>query len=82
MRQREIGRMARLVAEREAADAAGLDLATFRAWVASGKLPKPIPDCNKWDVKAIDAAIDRISGLGGPSNALDAWRAKGHARTP
>jgi predicted site-specific integrase-resolvase len=73
--------MARLVAEREAADAAGLDLATFRAWVASGKLPKPIPDCNKWDVKAIDAAIDRISGLGGPSNALDAWRAKGHART-
>jgi hypothetical protein len=74
--------MARLVAEREAADAAGLDLATFRAWVASGKLPKPIPDCNKWDVKAIDAAIDRISGLGGPSNALDAWRAKGHARTP
>ena len=74
--------MPRLVAEREAADAAGLDLATFRAWVASGKLPKPIPDCNKWDVKAIDAAIDRISGLGGPSNALDAWRAKGHARTP
>jgi hypothetical protein len=73
--------MARLVSEKEAADAAGLDLATFRAWVASGKLPKPIPDCNKYDVKAIDAAIDRVSGLGGPTNALDAWRAKGHART-
>ena len=74
--------MARIVAEREAADAAGLDLATFRAWVASGKLPPPIADCNKFDIKAIDAAIDRISGLGGPANALDAWRAKGHARTP
>ena len=69
--------MARLVAEKEAADAAGLDLATFRAWVANGKLPKPIPDCNKYDIKAIDAAIDRISGLGGPANALDSWRAKG-----
>ena len=30
--------MARLVAEKEAADAAGLDLATFRAWVASGQI--------------------------------------------
>jgi hypothetical protein len=68
--------MARLVAEKEAAEVAGLDLSTFRAWVASGKLPKPIPDCNKYDIKAIDAAIDRVSGLGGPANALDAWRAK------
>ena len=69
--------MARLVAEKEAADAAGLDLATFRAWVACGKLPKPIPDLNKYDLKAIDAAIDRVSGLGGSANALDGWRAKG-----
>lgn len=73
--------MARLVAEKEAADAVGLDLATFRAWVAGGKLPKPLADCNKYDLKAIDAAIDRVSGLGGPANALDAWRAKGHARS-
>jgi hypothetical protein len=74
--------MARLVTEREAADAIGLDLATFRAWVGSGKLPKPIPDCGKYDLKAIDAALDRVSGLGGASNALDAWKAKGqgHAR--
>jgi hypothetical protein len=73
--------MARLVTEKEAADAVGIDLATFRAWVASGKLPKAIPDCGKYDVKAIDAAIDRLSGLGGPSNALDAWKARGqHAR--
>lgn len=73
--------MARLVAEKEAADAVGLDLATFRAWVAGGKLPKPLEGCNKYDLKAIDAAIDRVSGLGGPANALDAWRAKGHARS-
>jgi hypothetical protein len=68
--------VARLVTEKEAAEAIGLELATFRAWVELGRLPKAIPDCGKFDLKAIDAAIDRISGLGGPSNALDAWRAK------
>ena len=33
-----------------------------------------LPDCGKFDLKAIDAALDRISGLGNASNALDAWR--------
>jgi hypothetical protein len=72
--------MPRLVSEKEAADAIGLELATFRAWVSSGRLPPPIADCGKFDLKAIDAALDRVSGLGGSSNALDAWRAK-NART-
>ncbi len=73
--------MTRLVTEKEAAEGVGLDLATFRAWVNSGKLPKAMPDCGKFDMKAIDAALDRISGLGGPTNALDAWRTKHHARS-
>jgi hypothetical protein len=68
--------MARLVNEKDAADAVGLDLATFHEWVSSGRLPRPIADCGKYDLKAIDAAIDRISGLGSPANALDAWRSK------
>ena len=76
--------MVRLVSEKEGAEAIGLDLATFRSWVSCGRLPQPIPDCGKFDLKALDAALDRISGLGGPSNALDAWKAKGsrNARTP
>jgi hypothetical protein len=65
---------ARLASEKEAAEAIGLDLATFRSWVASGRLPNPIPDCGKYDLKAIDAALDRVSGLGTATNALDAWR--------
>jgi predicted DNA-binding transcriptional regulator AlpA len=73
--------MRRLVTEKEAAEIVGLELATFRAWVSSGRLPQPIPDCGTFDLKAIDAALDRISGLGSPINALDAWRAKS-ARTP
>lgn len=76
-------RLARLVGEKEAAAALGIELATFRSWVASGKLPKPIAECGKYDLKALDAALDRLSGLGGASNALDAWKAKRqNARTP
>jgi predicted site-specific integrase-resolvase len=71
--------MARLATEKEAAEAIGLELATFRTWVQAGRLPGPIPDCGRFDLKALDAAIDRISGLGA-ANALDAWRAKAHAR--
>jgi hypothetical protein len=65
--------MARLVTEKQAAEAVGLDVATFRAWVAAGKLPKSIPDCDKFDLKAIDAALDRVSGLGTAASALYAW---------
>ena len=71
--------MARLATEKEAADSIGLDLATFKAWVECGKLPGPIADCGKYDLKALDVAIDRVSGIGNASNALDAWRGK-HAR--
>ena len=45
----------RLASEKEAAEAIGIELATFRSWVASGRLPQPIPDCGKFDMKAIDA---------------------------
>jgi hypothetical protein len=68
--------MARLVGEKEAAAAVGVELATFKHWVEIGRLPKPLADCDKYDLKAIDQAIDRISGLGSATNALDAWRAR------
>ena len=70
---------ARLASEQRAAEEVGLDVATFRAWVKCGKLPKPLPDCGKFDLRAIDAALDRISGLSTPANALDAWRDKHRA---
>jgi hypothetical protein len=81
-RQREDGsRMPRLVGEKEAAeDVVGVELSVFRAWVAAGRLPKPMPDCGKYDRKALDAALDKLSGLGGPSNALDAWRVRNRSK--
>jgi predicted site-specific integrase-resolvase len=66
--------MARLKNEKESAEYIGLEVATFRAWVESGRLPQPIPDCGKYDAKALDLALDRISGINSPTNALDAWR--------
>jgi hypothetical protein len=76
--------MPRFATEKEAATALGVELAIFKGWVECGRLPKPLPDCGKYDLKAIDAAVDRMSGLGSSTNALDAWReTKGakHARS-
>ena len=53
----------RLVSEVEAAVQIGLDLAMFRAWVAAGRLPHALPDCGKYDMKAIHLALDRVSGI-------------------
>jgi hypothetical protein len=42
-----------------------------------------VVEIQKYDLKALDKALDRLSGLETASNALDAWRAKGavNART-
>ena len=53
--------MARLKNEKESAEYIGLEVATFRAWVESGRLPQPIPDCGKYDAKALDLAPDECT---------------------
>jgi hypothetical protein len=53
----------RLASELQAAAEIGLDLATFRAWVAEGRLPQALPDCGKYDMKAIHLILDRMSGI-------------------
>lgn len=73
--------MPRLLSEKQAADEIGLELSTFRHLVNCGRLPKPLDDCGKFDIKACDAAIDAMSGLdagqgGRAGNALDAWKSK------
>ncbi|MEC9369539.1 MAG: hypothetical protein VX871_12705 [Pseudomonadota bacterium] len=71
--------MSRLKTEKAAAAEIGCDLATFRSWVAGQRLPKPLAECGLYDMRAIDAALDRMSGIGLASNTLDSWRAKRHA---
>jgi hypothetical protein len=53
----------RLLSEAQAAAQIGLELAIFRSWVADGRLPRALPDCGKYDMKAIDLALDRLSGI-------------------
>jgi hypothetical protein len=48
--------------------------------VATGRLPKPLPELDRYDMKAIHAALDRMSGIGCSGNALDRWRETRNAR--
>ena len=72
--------MTRFRSETEAAKALGIPLSTFRSWVESGILPKTLPDLGLYDMKALEKACDRISGLGSSENALDAWRQRRTAK--
>ena len=61
----------RLANEVQAAALIGLDLTTFRKWVADGRFPRALPDCGKYDLKAIHLALDRMSNIAsspGPTN--------------
>lgn len=68
--------MSRLMSEGAAAAHFGIPLATFRHLVTCGRLPGPFDEIGLYDTKAIDAALDRMSGLGTAPNARDAWREK------
>jgi hypothetical protein len=59
-----ISMMPRGMSREDAAAYAGCaTLSAFNDWVRRGIMPRPIPGTHKWDRKAIDAALDRLSGL-------------------
>jgi GYF domain 2 len=64
----------RLASEVQAAVQIGLDLATFRAWVAAGQLPHALPGCSKYDMKAIHLALDRMSGIASGEDGVESDR--------
>jgi hypothetical protein len=55
----------------------------FNDWVRRGIMPRPIPGTRKWDRKAIDAALDQISGLDSKIrpqlSPYDEWKASQNA---
>lgn len=61
----QLGLRPRLVDAHIAAAYVGLSVGAFLAAVDAGRYPKPLADGRRklWDLKAIDAAIDRRSGL-------------------
>lgn len=52
-------------------------LSAFNYRVAQGLLPRAIPGTRTWDRKALDAAMDKASGIksDGATTELDEWLA-------
>lgn len=69
--------MIRLLTIAEAAEYCRLTTEGFRAWQEKGLVPGPIPGTRRWDRKALDLALDRLSGLDTASSAFKRWR-QGH----
>jgi len=53
----------RLLSKQEAAAYCGVSLSTFHGWVKAGHMPAPLFGSKRWDKKAIDARLDKASGL-------------------
>lgn len=54
----------------------------YNTWVRRGIVPGPIPGTRRWDRKAIDAALDRRSGLtNDPATSFEEW-ARANADSP
>lgn len=68
----------RCLTREQAAEYCGLSPAGFSTWQKQGLVPGPIPGTNRWDRKALDAALDKASGLSEaqvqPEDAYTAWK--------
>lgn len=58
----------------EVASYCGITLATLSKWVAEGRLPPPLSGTRRWDRKALDLALDKLSGIETPLSKEDAER--------
>lgn len=68
----------RCLTREQAADYCGLTPTGFYAWQRQGIIPGPIPGTKRWDRHALDAALDKASGLrhpeaGGINEEVEEW---------
>lgn len=65
----------RLLTKAQAAEYCGYKPRRFAELVSDGVLPKSIPATHRWDKKALDRALDRLSGISTNSlSPLERWR--------
>ena len=72
----------RLLTRQQAAERCGLTESGFSTWVVRKIVPGPLPGTRRWDAKALDQAIDRLSGLN-PDRELtpyEKWKQANAAR--
>lgn len=63
------------LSKEDAAAYAGCEtMSAFNDWIRRGIVPGPIPGTTRWDRKAIDAALDRASGLIAPSEQISPYK--------
>jgi hypothetical protein len=62
----------------QAAEYVGCEtVSAFSDWVRRGLVPGPMKGTQRWDRKALDAALDRLSGLRDDSDlSIDEWVAR------
>lgn len=74
----------RLLTRGEAAAYCRLSASAFSDWIRRGLLPGPISGTTRWDIKAIDSALDRASGViidSEREDIFDVWKRKRYAKT-
>ncbi|MFG1381255.1 hypothetical protein [Xanthobacter versatilis] len=68
----------RCLTQQQAAAYCGLTASGFAAWCRQGIVPGPIPGTKRWDRHALDAALDKASGLrhaeAEPEDAYTKWK--------
>jgi len=73
----------RLLTREQAAAYCGLSTRGFSEWVRAGKMPGPILGTARWDRCAIDAVLDKASGLetgGAQEDTFDRWKREKHEK--
>lgn len=66
----------RFAKETEAQAFFGLDARAWNALRRQNIIPPPVATVGLYDLKALDRAFDRLSGLGSADDALTEWEAK------
>lgn len=72
----------RLLTRQQAAERCGLTESGFSSWVIRKLVPGSLPGTRRWDAKALDQALDRLSGLN-PERELtpyEKWKQANAAR--
>jgi hypothetical protein len=66
----------------QAAEHCGLSVSGFRHWLRRSGVRCKIKGTHRYDIRALDAALDRLSGLAAPAKPADSfeeWEARRNA---